>query len=428
MGFGSRVSKAFNVFMDREEPNAAPDYEDDSYGYSSHSINPDRAQLNMGGHETIAAAIFNRIALDCASIDILHVKLDEKGRYSSDIMSELNDCLNLEANIDQSGSAFRHDMFLSLLDEGSVALVPIDVDRDPDNNGVESLKIYTMRVGKITEWFPRHVRIEIYNDRTGEHQEIVMPKKHVAIIENPLGPIMNEPNSTMQRLIRKLALLDIIDNQSGSGKLDLIVQLPYTVKTTAKEEQAEKRRKAIETQLTDSKYGIAYIDSTEHVTQLNRPVENNLMKQIEYLTSMLYSQLGITQSIMDGSADDSTMVNYYSRTIEPLLSAAVNEIKRKFLTKTARTQKQSIKFFRNPFKLVPVNTLAEMADKLTRNEIMSSNEIRQEIGLKPSADPKADELRNKNLSEPKEEVESEEVKILKKEEDQNGKNREKTKV
>jgi hypothetical protein len=340
--------------------------------------------------------------MDAASIEIRHVQLDENDRYIGTIKSGLDDCLTIEANIDQTGRAFRQDVFVSMMDEGCVAIVPVDTDRDPDITG--SFKIETIRTGKILEWRPNTVKVRVYNDRTGQPQDIVVPKKTVGIVENPLYAVMNEPSSTLQRLVRKLNLLDAIDEQSGSGKLDLIIQLPYVIKTEARRQQADKRRSDIESQLSGSKYGIAYTDGTERITQLNRPVENNLMKQVEFLTSTLYSQLGITQSIMDGTADEKTMINYDNRTVEPFVSAVVDELKRKFLTKTARTQRQSVMFFRDPFKLVPVTELATIADTFTRNEIMSSNEVRHIIGLKPSSDPSADQLRNKNLSQSKEEL------------------------
>ena len=347
---------------------------------------------------------------------IQHVRLDENDRFKEVIESGLNNCLNLEANIDQTGRAFVQDIVMSMLDEGCVAIVPVDTTFNPKETG--SFDISTMRTGKILEWYPQHVKVRVYNDRKGEKEDILVPKSTVAIVENPFYSVMNEPNSTMQRLIRKLNLLDAIDEQSGSGKLNLIIQLPYVIKTAARRQQAEERRKDIEEQLSGSKYGVAYTDGTEHVVQLNRPVDNNLMSQIEYLTSMLYSQLGLTQGIMDGSADEKTMQNYYTRTIEPILSAIVDEMKRKFLTKTARSQKQSILFFRDPFKLVPVGEIAEIADKMTRNEIMTSNEIRQKIGMTPSKDPNADKLRNSNLSAPKEE--SIEQTISKEDKVQNG--------
>lgn len=338
--------------------------------------------------------------MDVAAITVQHVRLDDNGRFTDVVeKSGLNNCLGLEANLDQTGRAFIQDVVVSMLDEGCVAIVPVDTDIDPESG---SFRIESMRTGKILEWYPEHVKVHVYNQKSGKKEEIILPKTSVAIIENPFYAVMNESNSTLQRLIRKLNILDAIDEQSGSGKLNLIIQLPYVIKTDARRQQAENRRKDIEEQLSGSKYGVAYTDGTEHVVQLNRPVDNNLMSQIEYLTSMLYSQLGLTQGIMDGSADEKTMQNYETRTVEPILSAIVDEMKRKFLTKTARSQKQSILFFRDPFRLVPVSSLSEIADKMTRNEIMTSNEVRQKIGLKPSKDPKADELRNSNLSAPKE--------------------------
>ena len=387
---GSRLKHAWNAFFSRD-----PTYNRDiGISYSSR---PDRVRLTKGNERSIITSVINRIALDAAAIDIKHIRLDENERYIETIDSGLNNCLNLEANIDQTGRAFKHDIVMSMMDEGCIAIVPIDTSANP--NLTNSYDILTMRTGKIIEWFPNHVRVRLYNDRTGQKEELTLPKRDVGIIENPLFSVMNEPNSTMQRLIRKLNLLDVIDEQSGSGKLDLIIQLPYVVKTETRKKQAEQRRKDIEDQLKGP-YGIAYTDGTERITQLNRPIENNLMKQIEYLTSMLYSQLGITQEVMNGTADEKTMLNYNNRTIEPIVSAIVDEMKRKFLTKTARSQKQSIGFFRDPFKLVPVSEIANIADTFTRNEIMSSNEVRQIIGLKPSTDPSADELRNKNLSAP----------------------------
>lgn len=392
LNFGSRLKHAFNAFMNRDP---TYDHRDTGYGYS---YRPDRPVFTRGNERSIVTSVYNRIALDAAAINIQHCQLDEDGRFSSVIDSNLNNCLNLEANIDQTGRAFIQDIVMSMLDEGCVAIIPVDTTLNPEIT--ESFDILSMRVGKILEWYPEHIRVKVYNDRTGKKEEIKVSKKTVGIVENPLYAVMNEHNSTMQRLIRKLNLLDSIDEQSGAGKLDLIIQLPYIIKSDARRQQAEKRRQDIEKQLSGSKYGIAYTDGTERVTQLNRPVENNLMKQIEYLTSMLYSQLGITQSIMDGTADEKTMLNYYSRTIEPIISAIADEMKRKFLTKTARSRYQSIKFFRDPFKLVPVNDIAEIADKFTRNEIMTSNEIRQVIGMKPSDDPKADQLINSNISQP----------------------------
>lgn len=394
MGFMDRIHRGWNAFRNRDP---TTEYRDTGLGYA---YRPDRVRFTRGNERSIVTSVYNRIALDVAAINIQHVQLDDNNRFTSVVESGLNSCLNLEANIDQTGRAFVQDIVMSMFDEGCVAVVPVDTTQDPEIT--DSYDILSMRTGKILEWKPRHVKVRVYNDRTGMKEDLLLPKKQVAIIENPLYAVINEPNSTMQRLIRKLCLLDAVDEQSSSGKLDLIIQLPYVVKTEARRQQANDRRKQIEEQLTGSKYGIAYTDGTERITQLNRPVENTLMKQIEYLTSMLYSQLGITQAILDGTADDKTMLNYYSRTIEPIISAIVDEMKRKFLTKTARSQKKSIMFFRDPFKLVPVNDIAEIADKFTRNEILSSNEIRQIVGIKPSKDPKADELRNKNLSEPKE--------------------------
>lgn len=388
---GSRVKRAWNAFLNRD-----PTLYHRDLGIS-YSYRPDRPRLTRGNERSIVASVVTRIALDVAAIDIQHVDLDENNRFLSVRKSNLNNCLTLEANIDQTARAFKQDAAMSMLDEGCIAIVPVDTLGDPIVS--ESYEIYTLRVGRIVQWYPKDVRVELYNENKGYKEEIVVPKYMTAIIENPLYAVMNEPNSTLQRLIRKLNLLDVIDEQSGSGKLDLIIQLPYVVKTPARRQQAEDRRKDIEEQLKGP-YGIAYTDGTERITQLNRPVENNLMKQIEYLTSMLYSQLGITQSIMDGTADEKTMLNYHNRTIEPILSALVDEMKRKFLSKTARSQHQSIVFYRDPFKLVPVLELAEIADKFTRNEIMTTNEFRQTIGMKPSNDPRADELRNKNLSEP----------------------------
>lgn len=392
----SRFRSAWNAFFSRDPTrNFEP-------GTMSYTYRPDRIRFSRGNERSIVTSVYNRIALDVSAITIQHVRLDEDGRFLSTIDSGLNNCLSLEANIDQTGRAFIQDVVISMFDEGCVALVPVDTTDDPEKTG--SYEINTMRTGKILEWYPRHVKVRVYNDRTGRKEDVILSKETVAIIENPLYAVVNEPNSTMQRLIRKLNLLDAIDEQSGSGKLDLIIQLPYVIKSEARRQQAENRRKDIENQLAGSKYGIAYTDGTERITQLNRPIENNLMKQIEFLTTMLYSQLGITQSVMDGSADEKTMLNYNNRTIEPIVSAIVDAMKRTFLTKTARSQKQSIMFFRDPFRLVPVADLAEIADKFTRNEIMSSNEIRQIIGMKPSSDPKADELRNANISQSKEEI------------------------
>lgn len=396
--FRDRLKNAFNAFMNKDP---TPFRNNNGYTYA---YRPDRTRLSRGNERSIITSIFNRIGIDCAAIKIRHVRLDDNERFVEVIDSGLNNCLSVEANIDQTGRALIQDIVMSMLDEGVVVAVPVDTDIDPSNTS--SFEILTMRVGKIIEWMPAYVKVKLYNDRNGKYEEIVIPKRNVSIIENPLYAVLNEPNSTFQRLIRKLNLLDVVDEQTSSGKLDLIIQLPYVIKTEARRQQAEDRRRDIESQLSGSKYGIAYTDGTEHITQLNRSVENNLMGQIEYLTSMLYSQLGITQHILDGSADETEMLNYMNRTIEPILSAITLEFKRKFLTKTARTQKQSIEFFTDPFKLVPVSSMAEISDKFTRNEIMTSNEIRQAIGIKPSDDPEADELRNKNLSKPAEDSRS----------------------
>ena len=392
MGVLDRLRHGWNAFMNRD-----PTYRQDlgpSYYYR-----PDRPRFTRGNERSIVTSVYNRIALDVSAISIQHVRLDENGRFLSTIDSDLNKCLTLDANIDQTGRAFLQDAVMSMLDEGCVALVPVETDVDP--NDTDSYKIFSIRTGKIVEWRPQHVKVRVYDERTGRKEDITISKSSVAIVENPLYAVINEPNSTMQRLIRKLSLLDVTDEQTASGKLDLVIQLPYIIKTEARRQQAEQRRKDIEMQLAGSKYGIAYIDGTEHITQLNRSVENNLMKQVEYLTSMLYSQLGITQTILDGTADEKTMINYYTRTIEPIVSSIVDEMKRKFLTKTARSQRQSIEFFRDPFKLVPINDIAEIADKFTRNEILTSNEIRQIVGMKPSNDPKADELINSNINQSK---------------------------
>ncbi len=391
MALMDRLKHAWNTFKNKDPTqvnwNIGP-----SYGYR-----PDRMRYTRGNERSIVTAVYNRIAMDVAAVNLKHIRLDENDRYKETIDSGLNNCLSVEANLDQTGRAFIQDLVASMLDEGCVAAVPTDADDEPEDSG--NFKVYTLRTGKILEWYPRHVKVEVYNEQEGQRQQIIIPKSTVPLIENPMYSVMNEPNSIYQRLVRKLALLDVVDEQTSSGKLDLIIQLPYIIKTEARREQAEKRRKDIEKQLSEGKYGIAYTDGTERITQLNRPVENNLMKQIEYLTSMFFSQLGITQSILDGTADEKTMLNYYNRTIEPILSAIADEMKRKFLTPTARSQKQTIAYFRDPFKLVPVNDIAEIADKFTRNEIMTSNEIRQVIGMKPSSDPNADVLRNKNLSD-----------------------------
>lgn len=392
---GSRLKHAWNAFVNNRDPTVS--YRDIRGGYS---YRPDRPRLTRGNERSIVTSVYNRIALDTAAIRIQHCKLDENGRLLSTMNSKLNKCLTLEANLDQTGRAFIQDAVMSMLDEGCVAIVPVETTFNP--KVTESYDISSMRTAKIIEWYPQHVRVRLYNERTGQKEDIILPKKTVAIVENPLFAVINEPNSTMQRLIRKLSLLDVTDEQTASGKLDLIIQLPYIIKTDARRQQAEQRRKDIEMQLAGSKYGIAYTDGTEKITQLNRSLDNNLMKQVEYLTNLLFSQLGITQTILDGSADDKTMLNYYTRTIEPIIAAITDEMKRKFLSKTARSQGQSIMFFRDPFKLVPVNDIAEIADKFTRNEIMTSNELRQIVGMKPSSDPKADQLINSNLNHPDE--------------------------
>lgn len=392
MGFFQQLQHGWNAFRNRDPTS---NYQNVGMSYS---YRPDRPRFTRGNERSIITSVFNRIALDAAAIDIKHCRLDENNRFVSVVNSGLNNCLSLEANADQTARAFIQDIVMSMLDEGAVAIVPVDTSLDP--KVTNSYDILTMRTGKILQWYPAHVRLQVYNERTGNKEEIIVPKSTVGIVENPLYAVINEPSSTMQRLARKLAILDSIDEQNGSGKLDLIIQLPYVIKTEARRQQAELRRKDIETQLSGSKYGIAYTDGTERITQLNRPVENNLMSQIEYLTNMLYSQLGMTQDILNGTANEQTMLNYYSRTIEPIISAIVDEMKRKFLTKTARSQMQSIIYFRDPFKLVPVNSIAEIADKFTRNEILTSNEIRQIIGMKPHPDPKADQLINSNIAQP----------------------------
>lgn len=385
--FGNRLKHAWNAFFGRDRPYA-------NYG-EGFSYRPDRTRLTRGNERSIITAVFNRIAIDVASIPIKHVRLDLEGRYAETIDDGLNECLNVEANIDQTGRAFIQDVVMSMFDEGCVAIVPVDTTLNPKiSTGYD---IRSMRTGKVVEWYPQHVKLRVYNDKTGRKEDIVMSKRSVAIIENPLYAVMNEPNSTLQRLMRKLNLLDAVDEQSGAGKLDLIIQLPYVIKTPQRRAEAEKRRKDIEMQLAGSKYGIAYTDGTEKVTQLNRSLDNNLMKQIEYLTSMLYSQLGVTEEVFNGTADEKTMLNYNNRTVEPILSAISDELKRTFLTKTARTQGQSIMFFREPFRLTPMANLADIADKFTRNEILSSNEFRAIIGFKPYPSERADELSNKNL-------------------------------
>lgn len=390
----SRLRTAWNAFRNRDPTMF---YREPGMSYT---YRPDRVRFSRGNERSIVTSVYNRIAMDVAAIDIKHCRLDENGRYIEDINSGLNNCLTLEANIDQSHRTFKQDIVMSMFDEGEVAVVPVEANGDPTTS--TSFDPISMRTGRIVEWFPRSVKIELYNDRTGKKEIIIMPKRSVAIIPNPMFAVMNEPNSTLKRLVRKLNLLDAIDEQSGSGKLDLIIQLPYAVKGELRQKQADERRDSIIEQLKGP-YGIAYIDGTEKVTQLNRPIENNLMKQIEYLTNMLYSQLGMTPSVLDGTADEKTMLNYNNRTIEPIVSAITDAMKRSFLSKTARTQGQTIMAFRDPFKLVPVNNIAEIADKFTRNEILTSNEIRQIIGFKPSKDPKADELVNSNIAQPNDE-------------------------
>lgn len=396
--FGSRLKHAWNAFLNRDPTDEyRPVYRGEvSYG----TRRPDRPRLTRGNEKSIVTAIYNRIAMDVASITINHVRLDENDRYKETLKSSLNSCLTLAANKDQTGRSFIQDIVMSMLDEGAVAIVPVDTTLDPNITG--GYDIETMRVGKIVQWYPDHVRVEIYNDRRGLKEEITLPKNMVAIVENPLYSVMNDEQSVLKRLVRKLNLLDVVDEHNGSNKLDLIIQLPYVVRGQLRRKQAEDRRQDIINQLSNSEYGIAYTDGTERVTQLNRPVENNILKSVEYLTNMLYGQLGISQAVMDGTADEKQTLNYNNRTIEPIISAIVDSMKWKFLTKTARSQGQSIMFFRDPFKLVPVENVAEIADKFTRNEIMTSNEFRQVIGMKPSNDPKADELRNANISEPAE--------------------------
>lgn len=401
MSFLENLQHGWNAFLGRDGPyNVYRDYGEAYY------TRPDRVHFTRGHERSIINAVYNRIATDAAAIEIRHVRTDKDGRYKEDMVSDLNECLTISANKDQAGRAFIQDIVESLLDEGNVAVVPIDATR---NITKDSFDVQSMRIGKIVTWYPDHVRIKVYNDTKGHEEEITMPKKSVAIIENPFYAIMNEPSSTAARLIRKLNLLDTIDEQNSSGKLDMIIQLPYIIKTPARRQQAEQRRRDIEMQLSSSKYGIAYTDGTEKITQLNRSIDNNMISQVEFFTNMLYSQLGITQEIMNGTADEKVMQNYYVRTIEPILSAITDEMKRKFLTKTARTQGQSIMFFRNTFKLMPISEAAEMVDKLTRNEVATANEMRQAMGMKPSKDPRADELVNSNISQPKENLEKAET-------------------
>lgn len=393
-----RIKNAWNVFTSRD-PTEQPVFHD--YGIS-YGYRPDRIRLTRGNERSIVNAVYNRIAIDVASIDVKHVKTDENDVFIEEIDSFLNDVLQTEANIDQTGRNLMIDAVISLLDEGVIAIVPVDIYEDEET---DSFDVLSLRVAKIIQWYPEHVKVRVYNEKTGYKQDIVINKRSVCVVENPFYSVMNEPNSTLQRLIRKLNLLDAIDEQTGSGKLDIIIQLPYVIKTEARKKQAEDRRKDIEAQLAGSKYGIAYTDGTERITQLNRPAENNLLTQIEYLTSMLYSQLGITEEVLNGTADEKTMLNYYNRTIEPIMSAIIDEMKRKLLTWNARKEGQSIKFFRNPFKLVPVTEMAEIADKFGRNEILTPNEIRGIVGFKPSDDPQANELRNRNISQSNEEIE-----------------------
>lgn len=395
LSLGSRLRHAWDVFRNREPTTNY--YYNTGPGYSRR---PDRPRLTNGKERTAVTSIINRIALDVAQISINHCEVDENGRFVKNINSALNSCLNLEANIDQTGRAFIQDVVMSMLDEGCVAIVPIEIDKNEEQS--DEYDICSMRTAKIVSWYPQHVLVRVYNEETGEHEEIKLHKRYVSIIENPLYAVINEPNATAQRLMRKLALLDRVDEQASSGKLDMIIQLPYTVKSEARRTQAQQKVNDIKQQLTDSTYGIAYIDATEKITQLNRPLENNLLKQVEYLTAKLYSELGITQSILDGTADEQTQLNYQSSTIEPIISAIVDEMKRKFLSEAARAKNETVKFFKDPFKLVPVNKIADIADKFTRNEIMTSNEMRQVIGMKPSDDPKADQLRNSNLNHPDE--------------------------
>ena len=395
MGLTDRLKHAWNAFVNNGSSNEYHDYG------TSFSYQPSRRRLNRGNERTIVNAVLNRLAVDASQLKIEHVRLDENNKYIESIPSKLNYCLNVEANIDQTGRAFMQDVVLSMLDEGCIAIVPVETTLNPKEG---SFDVTNLRVGKVVTWFPQHVRVRLYNEKTGQQEEVTLPKKVVAIVENPFYSVMNEPSSVFRRLINKLNLLDAVDDQLGSGKLDLIIQLPYTVRNETKLAQAEKRRKAMEDQLTNSKYGVAYMDATEKITQLNRPLENNLMKQIEYLTSMFYSQLGITEEIMNGTASEETMNNYYTRTIEPIITAPVDAMNRTFLTKTAKTQGQSIMFFRDPFKLMPTAEVANIADKFTRNEIMSPNEIRQIVGMKPSKDPSADELRNRNINQSAEEA------------------------
>lgn len=390
--FLNRLKSAWNVFRNRDP---TIDYRTSLIG--GYSIPPSRIRLSRGNERSILTSIYNRIAMDVASIDIKHVRLDDQGRYLNDEESQLNERLRFSANLDQTGRAFIQDVALSLLDEGCVALVPIDIDTDPDKTG--TFQIYSIRVGKILEWYSDKVRVSVYDTNACRRKELILPKTYLAIIESPLYSVINEPNSTMQRLSRKLSLLDAVDEQNGKGKLDLIIQLPYSVRSEMKRNQAEQRRNDIEDQLRNSQFGIAYTEANEHIVQLNRPLESNLLHQVEYLTEQVFSQLGITQEIMNGTADENAFNNYYSRTVEPIVSAITDEISRKFLSPTARARNQAIRFFRDPFKLIPISGVAQIADTFTRNEIMTSNEVRQKIGLPPSQDPKADQLVNSNINQ-----------------------------
>lgn len=387
-----RLKHAWNAFTDKKPLDAF------STGWQSggsYGMPPERVRRYISNERSIISSMYTRLAIDFAAVSIRHVRLDQNGRYLEDIDSGLNSCLTLEANIDQGARAFRQDISMTLFEKGVIAIVPVDTSLNPNTTG--SYDIRSLRIGEITQWYPKKVLISLYNDNTGLYEEIIMDKSAVAIVENPLYPIMNEPNSTLQRLLRKLALLDVVDEQSSSGKLDLIIQLPYVIKSESRKQQAEQRRDDIAFQLKGSQYGIAYTDGTEKITQLNRPTENNLLKQVEYLMGLLYTQLGFTPEIMNGTADEKAMLNYNNRTIEPLVAAVTESMKRAFLTKTARSQFQSIEYFKDPFRFVPLDNIAEIADKFTRNEILSSNEIRQVIGFKPSSDPKAEALRNSNM-------------------------------
>lgn len=408
----TKIKRGWNAFKNRDPTVIYRDYG------PSYSSRPDRLRLTRGNEKTIVTALFNRVAIDISQLDFRHCQLDKENRFEDELDTELNKRFTVEANIDQTPRELLVDIVMSMFDEGVVAVVPVETDVDPDVT--DSYKILSLRTAKILEWYPKHVKVRLYNDENGRYGDLVLPKSLVAIITNPLYSVINERNSTVQRLIRKLSLLDITDEQTASGKLDLIIQLPYLIKTEARKNQAESRRKDIEMQLSSSKYGIAYADGTEKITQLNRPVENNLMKQVEYLTNIAYSQIGFSQNILDGTASEQEMLNYNSKLIEPIANAIVDEFRRKFLTKTARSQKKSIMFFRDPFKLVPVNAIADIADKFTRNEIMTSNEIRQKIGVRPSKDPKADMLINSNLNHPDEDGE-ENKNLLEGEDEQNGK-------